>query len=127
MALSSTLEKAIHRKGTKRFIDADPTTVVLSVPGGSVVDGTFKSGVGSTRSPQQFKLIWGEQSGIVREIPDGARRFDFTLLGVWDAIIEIGDTFNIGSQKYIITYLYPYNDYEVKAGGVSHGSDPSGT
>lgn len=127
MALSSTLEKSLHRKGTKRFIAADPTTITLAKPGGSIVDGTFKSGVGVARSPQQFKLIWSDQSGIVRELPDGARRFDFVLLGEHDAIVEIGDEFNIGDNKYVVTYVYPYNDYEVKAGGISHGANPGNT
>jgi hypothetical protein len=127
MALSSTLEKNIHRKNTLRFINADPTTIVLKTQGGSVVDGTVVSGAGFSREPQQFKLIWGEQSGIFRETPDGARRFDFILLGVHDATVEIGDTFSIGDNKYVITYIYPYNDYEVKAGGVSHGSNPGNT
>jgi hypothetical protein len=127
MALTSTLEKVIHRKGTKRFIGADPTTIVLSKPGGSIVDGTYRSGVGVARNPQQFKLIWSDQSGIVRELPDGTRRFDFVLLGEHDAIVEIGDTFDIGTNKYVVTYIYPYNDYEVKAGGISHGPNPGNT
>lgn len=65
MALSSTLEKSIHRKNTKRFIAADPTIITLTIPGGGIVDGTFKADTGSDRDPQQFKLIWGEQSGII--------------------------------------------------------------
>lgn len=127
MVLSSTLEKSIHRRNTLRFIASDPTTIVLMIPGGGIVDGTFKSGAGSARNPQQFKLIWGEQSGIVRETPDGTRRFDFVLVGAHDATIEIGDRFSIGENKYVITYIYPYNDYEVKAGGVSHGPNPGNT
>lgn len=125
--LSSTLEKSIHRKGTERFINADPTEVVLLHATGSVVDGTVKAGVPTARNLQRFKVIWGGESGIVRKTPDGARRFDFILVGKFDAIIQIGDYFKIGEQKYIVEYLFPYNDYEVKAGGVSHGANPSNT
>lgn len=127
MALTSALERSVHRKGTERFIASDPTDIVLKIKGGSIVDGTLKAGIGSERDPQQFKLIWGEQSGIVREGTDEARRFDFIILGRYDATVEVGDFFTIGENKYIITYVYPYNDYEVKAGGVSHGKDPGYT
>jgi hypothetical protein len=127
VALSSALEKSIHRKNTRRFIASDPTTIVLTIPGKSVVDGTIKAGSATYRDSQQFKLIWNGESGIIREVPDGVRRLDFTLLGDYDAVVEIGDEFLIGTNKYVITYLYPYNDYEVKAGGISHGSDPGNT
>jgi hypothetical protein len=125
--LTSTLEKAVHRKGTQRFIESDPTDIVLIPVSGAVTDGTVKFLPQSPRSSQRFKLIWGGESGIVREIPDGSRRFDFILVGAHDATVAIGDTFTINNNKYVVDYLFPYNDYEVKAGGVSHGADPGST
>ena len=127
MALASTLEKSVHRKGTTRFINADPTVITLTPTGGEVVDGTYKAGVGADREAQRFKIIWGGESGIVRKTPDTVYRFDFILLGEYNAIVAIGDTFSIGDNKYIVEYVFPYNDYEVKAGGVSHGANPGNT
>lgn len=125
--LASTLEKSIHRKGTQRFIDSDPTDIILTPNTGTVTDGTVGFSNQSPRASQRFKLIWSGESGIVREVPDGARRFDFVLVGAYDATVAIGDTFSINSNKYIVDYLFPYNDYEVKAGGVSHGANPGNT
>lgn len=130
MTLTSTLELAIHRNGTKRFIDADPTLITL-VPANqtAIVDGTRKS-IGSVvvRGPQKFKIIYAGDTGIVREISEGqsgVRRFDFIIVGSHDAIVEIGDSFTLGTNKYVVEYVFPFNDYEVKAGGVSHGNQPT--
>lgn len=118
MTLSSTLEKTIHRNGTKRFIAADPTDIVLIPKAGAWVNGTKSLSPSAPRASQRFKLIWSDESGIVRETPNGVRRFDFVLLGEYNAVVEIDDTFDFADSKYRITYIYPFNDYEVKAGGV---------
>lgn len=130
MTLSSTLETAIHRNGTKRFINADPTLITLKPKNATaIIDGTLKSlGPSAVRNPQKFKIIYAGDTGIVREIGEdqgGARRFDFIIVGEHDAVVEVGDTFNLGTNKYVIEYVFPFNDYEVKAGGVSHGNQPT--
>jgi hypothetical protein len=130
MTLTSSLELAIHRNGTKRFIDADPTLITLSPANQTaIVDGTRKSiGPSVVRNPQKFKIIYAGDTGIVREISDGqagVRRFDFIIVGEHDAIVEVGDSFTLGQNKYVVEYVFPFNDYEVKAGGVSHGNQPT--
>lgn len=127
MALANPLERSIHRKGTKRFIESDPTDIILTASGGQIVDGTLKSAAGVPRPSQQFKLIWSGESPIIRATPERVFRFDFILLGEYDAEVGIGDTFSIGDNKYVVEYIFPYNDYEVKAGGKSFGSNPGNT
>lgn len=125
------MELSLHRRGTRAFIDADYTDIVLIPRSEGYVDGTKTFSEEDPRDLQTFKIIWPEDNGIIRDIgPDGGvRRFDFILLGEYDAVVEIGDTFAIGenNQYYVIEYIYPDNGYEVKAGGVSHGSKPTGT
>lgn len=123
----STIELNIHKKGTERFIDADPTTIVL-VPSTEVWSGGTKTyGAGTARSAQDFKVIWsGSQDGLVVKSEGTTRRFDFILVGRHDAIVEIGDHWDLNDQRFQVEWVAPDNGYEVKAGGVSYGSKPTG-
>lgn len=116
----NAFELAVHRKGTKRFIDSDPTSIVLIPNLSEVVGGTKKNVPQTPRDAQNFKVIWGGEDGIVRQTPNGTRRFNFILVGEYDATVAIGDTFENG--KCVIEYVFPSNDYEVKCGGVYHGT-----
>ena len=118
-------EVAVNRKLTKWFIDTDPTSLILiprtkqDRPGGShrFVDGPAKD-------PQIVKMIYPGGDGIVVTADGKTRRFDFIIVGQHDADIAIGDHWTEGDQNYVIEYLFPFNDYEVKGGGVTHGSAP---
>lgn len=123
----STVELAIHRSGTKRFIDSDPTEIVLTPRTSQMVAGTKKFIDGVPRAEQRFKVIWAGDNGIVR-IPGqegGVRRFDFIIVGEHDAIVAINDFWKNGDQEFTIEYVFPSLGYEVKAGGVSHGPSPT--
>ena len=120
-----TVERSIHRKNTKRFIDSDPTVISLVTPVKDMVNGTQVSSYVEDKDAQTFKIIWQGDDGIVRETPGGARRFNFILLGEHDKKLDIGDFWQVGDQKFVIEYIFPSNGYEVKAGGVSHGKAPT--
>ena len=82
----------------------------------------------ATEDPQELRIIWDGSDGINRQVNEeqsGSRRFDFILVGKYDADLAIGDFWEEGSQKFIIESIFPSNDWEVKAGGISHGSTPS--
>ncbi len=123
----SSVELDIHRRGTERFIDSDPTEIVL-IPSTTVWSGGVKSyGEGTPRPSQRFKVIWsGSQDGIVVTSQGKARRFDFILVGKHDAVIEIGDHWSSGDQFFQVEWIAPDNGYEIKAGGSSHGDTPTG-
>lgn len=125
MTMLSNIELSIHRKGTERFIDADPTEVTLT-PTTEVWSGGSKTyGSETPRQPQNFKVIWsGSQDGIVVKSEGTTRRFDFILVGKHDAEVAIGDFWKVGNQHYQVEWVAPANGYEVKAGGTSHGSNP---
>lgn len=128
MALSS-VELAIHRKGTIRFIASDATNVVLKTRGTeSMVNGTKTFIPGDDRPEQSFKIIWAGDNGVLRQVDSagGVRRFDFILVGSHDATVDIGDYWEVDGQENRIEYVYPANGYEVKAGGISNGPKPAG-
>lgn len=121
------IELSLHRKGTERFIEADPTIITLIPSGETWVGGTKTFGAGTPRSPQTFKVIWaGSQDGIVVKNEGTTRRFDFILVGKYGATVEIGDYWDSDNQHFQIEWVAPSNGYAVKAGGVSHGSKPTG-
>lgn len=76
------------------------------------------------RTPQEFWLIWPAIDSIVVNSMGTTRKLDFILVGDWDAEVDIGDHWDRGSQKYVITWIAPFNGYEVKCGGVSIGEHP---
>lgn len=118
-------ELALNRKLTRWFIASDPTILTLiprvseDRPGGAkrFMDGT-------PRDEQIFKVIYPGGDGIVITSDGTTRRFDFILVGDHDAELAIGDHWDEGDQHYVVEYVFPYNDYEVKGGGVTHGSNP---
>lgn len=123
----SNIELLIHRKGTERFIDSDPTEIVLT-PSVEIWSGGTKSyGSDTDRQTQKFKIIWsGSQDGLVVTSEGKTRRFDFILVGKHDAQVAIGDSWKVNEQHFQVEWVAPSNGYEVKAGGSSHGSKPTG-
>lgn len=120
-------ELPILRLNTQRFINLDPSSIVLTPKGQTFIAGTRVSTPGGIRAAQIFKVIWsGYETGFQATIGGGqTRRFDFYIVGTYDAIVAIGDFWDVGNQHNQIDYVFPYNGYEVKAGGTSHGANPS--
>ena len=131
----SAAELALHRLGTQHFIDADYRMIALTPRTQELVNGTKKFAVQSPRPAQKFKVIFQNTSGVYqnpalyREVGDrgGVQRFDFILVGEYDAVVAVHDFWKDGDQQYEVEYIFPYNGYEVKVGGVSHGPKPIGT
>ena len=123
MGLSAT-ELLIHRLGTKQFIEKDFTTIVLIPSVKTTEYGTDTFTDGTPRLPQNFKMIYPGGDGIIPTGEGTTRRFDFILVGEYNAEVEIGDHWKEGEQFYQVEWVDPYNEYEVKVGGSSHGPDP---
>lgn len=126
--LANAVELKIHRKGTLKFIASDPTVLVLVPTLDDFINGTKVSYQMNERDPQIFKIIWsGSIDGLVSTGDTNTHRFDFILVGPHDAQVSIGDYWETeDGQKNVIEWVAPYNGYEVKAGGVSHGRVPVG-
>lgn len=120
-----------QRRVTREFIMASPTQVTLNpqtdVKGAS---GAVSTVTGVARAVQTFRLIQmshmerpvrnsvGESQGVMR-------KYDFTILGEWDAVIVENDWWVDGNgQKWIVDAIVPYNGYERKGLVTSYGRRP---
>lgn len=120
-------ELAINRANTALFIALDPTDIALTPVQEQYVAGTKKLVEQSTRDAQTFHIIWAPTTGIVGGGGSGiTHKFDFVLVGSYDAIVAINDRWDVNNQRNVIDYVYPSNGYEVKCGGTSYGSKPDG-
>lgn len=120
-------ELALHRKGTRDFINRDKTVLVLEPTTEVWVAGTKTFAAVAPRPPQDFKVIWpgADSGGKVATSESETARYDFVLVGKHDAMVAIGDHWSDGEQINVVEWVQPYNEYEVKAGGVSHGDTPA--
>jgi hypothetical protein len=126
--MSSNAERMIQRRNTLAFIAARPSTLILvpsvrqrTATGGSIlVDGP-------ARAAQTFRVV--EQGSAPNNTPgqlraaDGTQeRTDFLLLGVHDAVVEVGDHWSDTSgAKYRVTEMVADNGYEKRAKVVRYG------
>lgn len=124
-------ELAVQRDLTHAFIVANPTTITLtSHTEVKLPSGGFKAGPGIPRIPQVFKLIQMNHTErpkqAITALASGVqRKYDFTLLGEWNAVVAKGDWWDdANGQRWVIDDIVPYNGYEVKAMVMSYGGRP---
>jgi hypothetical protein len=119
-----SLELAMLRDQTEWFIAANPIDLIVipvsrqRTPSGAV------TGVNLPPRPvQRLRLISMSASQKPTITDDGIEReIDLTLLGPWDAQLDIGDWWRDGEGlKYEIIEMVPYNGYEVRALVVKSG------
>jgi hypothetical protein len=118
-------ELAVEIANTVAFINANPTSVILT-PRTRHLDGKGARFVnGQPKAPQTVKLI--DQSTSRNTIPgkiqasDGVERLiDFILLAHPDADIDLYDFWVDGNGRTLeVAELYPSNQYEIRAAVVS--------
>ena len=119
----------VLRRGTKAFIDDDPTTVTLIAHAGKVKmpGGGYDAGTGTPRVAQTFKLVANFNGDGIQTAVSGVEdhRWTYTLIGMHNAVIEIGDTWNDGDTTYRVVSLLQNNGYEKRAAVVAQGKDPN--
>ncbi len=118
----------LMRELTHWFILQDPSYVVLT-PREQVDSGNGSFGWADLppRPQQMVKLIFtaGNSDGAVESSDGIERKYDFVLVGEWNATVKLGDYWRDPEteQKYVVTGLSPYNGYEIKANVTSYGKD----
>lgn len=125
----SAEELQANKEMTHWFIQSDPTVVSL-VPREQVKQpsGGFKWTDLPPKPPQTVKMIpqGGSLGGIVTAEDGTNRRYDFVMVGEWNANIHINDYFQDPHQKDVmwqITGMEPFNGYEVKARVSAYGRE----
>ena len=89
--MTAAIELSIQRRATEDFIAANSSMITLKhhnfiMSGGTKVDGGF-----TVKDPQELRIIWDGSDGINRQVNEeqsGSRRFDFILVGKYDADAE---------------------------------------
>lgn len=131
MAMTASAQRGLDslRRVTQAFIDDDPYPVVLvsnstktKKPGGG-----YDMGAGVSRGTQTFKLVasFGDDGVQTSEGGGQTHSWKYTLIGAWDAQIEIGDTWTDGDTKYRVVSLLQNNGYETRAAVEATGRDPN--
>lgn len=125
-----TDEIVTNRQLTHAFIMMDPTEIALvPVEKEEQPSGGFTNVDLPPRPVQVFKVInqTGDASGIVPGEGVRARKYDFVLVGEWDATIRLDDFWEDPANEgsfWVVTDLTPYNGYEVKARITQSGPYP---
>lgn len=116
--ITNPIELKVQRDQTRAFIDANHEVIVLT-PRLKV-----KTSTGGTawenqpvREPQKFHV--GERNSTARtdtRVPGGERREEeFTLVGLWDSVIEANDIFDLGGAQWEVAKVEWENGYERRA------------
>lgn len=118
----------VLRRSTNLFIADDPTIIALT-PNTRLPDGIggYDLFPETQRDPQEFKLIAVSASldGLTQTEGGSSRNWTYVLLGRYDAIAEIGDTWIDGNTTYRVTALMQENDYERRWSVIAFGTDPN--
>lgn len=119
-------ELAVQRKITKGFIAAQPVMITL-VPRAQVKQpsGGTRWENGEPRVAQTMKII-EPTLGVGNTRPtvavDGIERVvEYILLGAWDAVIGVYDTFEHDGGRWEVVQLIHDNGYEQRASVARHG------
>lgn len=132
--MKATLLNAL-RKGTQVLIGIDSHPIVL-IPHERVkkVGGVYDWEEGLPRQAQDLILepvgstlsgIAGTTGGLTSTEGASVHQWDYELVGPWDSVIEIGDTWEQGETIYRVTAMKPYNGYERRATVNAIGKDPA--
>lgn len=121
---------ALMTESTRKFILDDPVEIELT-PGQGTKTETASGGYEYTdadpRDAQTFKLINTSGDSATPSGSDGGevRKFSYVLVGMPDSVVEVGDWWVDGPNRYTVTALLHRNGYEVKAAVEAFGPEPN--
>jgi hypothetical protein len=122
--ITNPLELATQRELTRVFIEQDfewltlvPRVQMKTTTGGYVFQEQ------PPRTPQMFKII--ENISLSRtnlRVQAGTqRKEEFTILGKWDALIEVNDIFTLRGTQWEVVDPVWNNGYERRAQAIQYG------
>jgi hypothetical protein len=118
------MELAVQRDLTEWFISARPINLILTPTRRDRTSGGGYTEVNLPPRPaQKLRLISMSASQKPTITDNGVEReIDLTLLGPWNAQIDIGDWWRDGEGLfYEVIEMVPFNGYEVRALVVKKG------
>lgn len=122
--ITNPTELRVNRQNTAAFINADHEVIVLTprTKTRTSTGGTTWT-KGTPRDPQKFHFTERVSNAMPsNRVPGGEQRIeDYTLLGNYDAVIEVGDVFDFGGGEWEVVSLTNENGYERRATVIRHG------
>ena len=114
------------RKATDRIIKLDYRTIVL-VPHADTKtpSGAVKKTAGIPRDAQTFSITPMDDQIVSTESGAKAQQWKYILVGRYNAIIEIGDSWEDGNMTYEVVSIFPSNDYEKRCVVRAFGMEPN--
>lgn len=122
--ITDPIELAVQRDLTRAFIAADQDLIVL-IPQVEIKTptGGRTTEDGTPRDAQAFHF--SERNSTARtatRVPGGEmREEEYTLIGNWDAIVEVKDRFSFGGAEWQVAALERENGYERRAAVIRYG------
>lgn len=122
--ITNPTELKVNRQNTAAFIDANHAVITLT-PRTQTRTGTggFTWTTGTPRTPQKFHF--GERvtnAMPTNRVAGGTQRVeDYTLLGNYNAAIEVGDIFTLDGADWEVVALQQENGYERRATVIRYG------
>lgn len=114
-----SVEATMQRVNTAAFINANPIAIAL-VPNTrtKTASGGWADTPQTPRKLQILRLIpQSVSAGAPERATDGvARKWPYVLLGLWNAEMAVGDTFDFDGVTLQVKYMWPENGYERRAG-----------
>lgn len=127
MGALTDVRNGLLRYATQAFINENSVEVILNrkifveKPGG----GRDKASI--TLQPQIFRLINQTSSGgSATSSNDGGQvhRYEYVMVGLYDADIEVDDTWTEGEAKYHVNGILPNNGWETRVSVTAFSSEP---
>lgn len=121
---------ALMTASTRAFIADDPVVIALTPGRGESLE-TISGGIDYTdaepRDEQTFKLINTSGDSVAPASSEGAevRKYSYVIVGMPDSVVEVGDWWTDGPNRYTVTAILHRNGYEVKAAVEAFGSEPN--
>lgn len=109
----------VQRGLTHAYITENPVELTLTPHVKSrTATGGYATAAGAPRVTQSFRLIEGSSVVITdpaRTETGFNRSRDWQLMGEWDALIAVNDTFIYDGKPWYVQNMMPWNGYERRA------------
>jgi len=118
-------ELTAQRNITLGFIMSAPVELVLTPHAKTATSaGGWTHTAATDRALQTFRIIDASALGLpspTKSLDGVERKYDYMLLGEYDAVVGVGDTFTYDGRAHEVIELMFNLEYEVRAKVVRHG------
>lgn len=118
---------AYLRYTTKMYIRDDPTSIILGRTVKVAMPGGGHDYPKVSLPAQIFRLVnQTNYDGLERSFNDDgeARKFIYTMLGEWNADVQINDVWEVSGVQYSVEGMLPNNEFETRATVTAFAKEP---